>query len=338
MWIISQTARHSLPRRELRWLSLFCLLASMSVVAEGAAKQTDVEAPGKVIEKLASRRSRSPTVPFYKENILNGLPDGFRKWHPNMHPSGICDRTSHRVFMSGSAQFSKNGLKLLISKIGHSGKIYIIDLRAEPHGYVNGHEICFKDPPRNSGRRLFSPSAVDVRERSYLRRLLGGSVKEVATERQLVERLGLSYVRIPVEDYRYPTDSQVDRFVSIVGKLQQRSWLHFHCKAGKGRTTLFMTMYDMMHHAKRVSFDAFIVRHRKLFGTVHFQKGNSNNNRRGRWGNERQRFLERFYWYCSSDHRGFKKPWSKYKQHMSHRWPCGRYQCKKKYFVHNCLR
>ena len=222
--------------------------------------EADVMPPGIIAEKASSRRSHAPTISLYKENILNRLPTGFRKWHPSIHPSGVAAHSgkSHRMFMSGSGQFSEEGLKTLISKISHSGKIYIIDLRAEPHGYVNGHAIYFRASSRNKGRRAFSPSAIDAREQSYLKSLLGGyevalrphpkmkarveyiKVEQVATEKQLVESLGLGYARIPVEDYRHPTDAQVDRFVALVRKLKRRSWLHFHCKAGKGRTTLFM--------------------------------------------------------------------------------------------------
>lgn len=38
----------------------------------------------------------------------------------------------------------------------------------------------------------------------------------------------------------------IDEFIKLYKSLPKDAWLHFHCEAGKGRTTTFLAMYDMM--------------------------------------------------------------------------------------------
>jgi protein-tyrosine phosphatase len=284
----------------------------------------------------AQDKCTKPMISVYKENICRELPANFRKWNVQMHKDELQSRSKRKLFrlhMSGSGQFSEEGLKALITKIYHPGKICVVDLRAEPHGYVNGHAIYLKTVSRHENPLSFSPHSIDRREAAYLNALLGTyevallsnakaksrveylKVEQVATEKQLVESLGHDYIRIPVEDYRHPTDAQVERFVEFVRGLKKDAWLHFHCKAGKGRTTTFMLMYDMMHHAREIPLADFIERHWKI-GGAHLQRLGHGQGERSRWANDRKRFIENFYNYCCSDHRGFKKTWSKYKRSL----------------------
>jgi hypothetical protein len=100
----------------------------------------------------------------------------------------------------------------------------------------------------------------------------------VRSEKALVKGLGCRYARLYVTDHCRPRDSQVDTFVALVQKYYRRKlWFHLHWSplfsclfvfffknfsshGGKGRTTLFLCMYDMLVNASRgVSFDEFLV-------------------------------------------------------------------------------
>lgn len=49
-------------------------------------------------------------------------------------------------------------------------------------------------------------------------------------------------------------------FITFVNNQPENSWLHFHCKAGIGRTTTFMIMYDIMKNCNDVSLYDIITR------------------------------------------------------------------------------
>jgi hypothetical protein len=91
------------------------------------------------------------------------------------------------------------------------------------------------------------------------------TVNHASTERDIVEGDGAAYVRLTVTDHARPLDEAVDRFILAVRALPENGWAHFHCEAGRGRTTTFMVLYDMLRNATRVSLDD-IVRRQQLLG------------------------------------------------------------------------
>jgi protein-tyrosine phosphatase len=90
-------------------------------------------------------------------------------------------------------------------------------------------------------------------------------VEHASTERELVETNRAAYVRLTVTDHARPLDEEVDRFILAVRTLPENGWAHFHCEAGRGRTTTFLVMYDMLRNATQVSLDD-IVRRQRLIG------------------------------------------------------------------------
>ena len=95
------------------------------------------------------------------------------------------------------------------------------------------------------------------------------------TEQDCVKALGAKYKRFLVTDNNRPEDSDVDEFVKFVRKLQkkekhkkQKCWLHFHCLAGMGRTTTFMSLYEMMVTASSdmLPLDEILARQHKAGG------------------------------------------------------------------------
>jgi len=63
-------------------------------------------------------------------------------------------------------------------------------------------------------------------------------------------RLTVSYLRLPVTDHCAPEDDVVRVFLEKLGNVDVETWVHFHCHGGDGRTTTFLTMYDMLNVAK----------------------------------------------------------------------------------------
>ena len=66
------------------------------------------------------------------------------------------------------------------------------------------------------------------------------------TEEEVAKSLGMNYYRITARDHLWPAPKYVDQFVGWYKTLPKDAWLHFHCAAGAGRTTVFMVMVDMM--------------------------------------------------------------------------------------------
>jgi hypothetical protein len=211
---------------------------------------------------------------------------------------------------SGSSEFSRKGLMEIKNKIPAS-RIMIVDLREESHGFINDEPVSWKGGHNDANRGLSLEEIInDEQWRLKEARKHDPSIKRAYTEEELCRELGLDYVRVPVTDFSRPSDSQVDRFVAMVQTLDKDLWLHFHCKAGAGRTTTFMTMVDMMHNAWKVSRDDILQR-QFLLGGVDLLAGEKTPDA---WNASltaaRQAFIKRFYDYCRACGSGFKTSWS----------------------------
>lgn len=222
---------------------------------------------------------------------------------------------------SGSAQFSEKSLNAILKKIP-SKQITIVDLRQESHGFINGIAVSWYIERNwaNKGKTL--PEILeDERKRLqeasehyisilYLNRKIPipVMVNIVQTEAELTAMKNLGYLRIPVTDHLRPTDLDVDLFINFVKSFPKDSlWLHFHCAAGEGRTTTFLSMYDMMRNAAKVKLqDIFLRQH--LLGGINFLNENSQDWRK-KYFDERKQFLRQFYVYCQQNPL-FEKSWS----------------------------
>ena len=173
--------------------------------------------------------------------------------------------------ISGSEQFTVFNLPLLKENIGNKFNIVDIDLREESHGFINGFAISFANS-NNSANKGLSYNEVINKENEDLSSIKLGEPlifynnnkeiipKTVQTEKQVTNAEDISYFRIPVTDGGLPNEDMVNRFVSFVSELPENTWLHFHCKAGIGRTTTFMIMYDIIKNCNNVSLDDIIAR------------------------------------------------------------------------------
>lgn len=192
------------------------------------------------------------------------------------------------LFISGSAAPTLGNM-IWLRKTRGTHPVYIIDLRQETHLYINGLPISlfYKRDEINWGKtsvvinetesvwaKYFLKS--EVVQINTLGKPLAGfkvpiepvtiPVKEVYTEQEAAQKAGVAYLRIEVPDYHPPTTTQVDQFLTTLKAIPPDAWLHVHCAAGNGRTTMFMVMRDILANAKYVHLEDIITRHAKLGG------------------------------------------------------------------------
>lgn len=203
--------------------------------------------------------------------------------------------------ISGSGQFALYNIQQIKDLAGYDGTILIIDLRLESHGFINTLPVAWKGNA-NLGK---SVDEVLLDEIEHLHHhLITQQVEDypvyfVASERESAIDNGFEYERLPVQDHSHPTDSIVDNFLNVL-KAHPEYWIHVHCAVGRGRTTLFMAMYDMYYNAKDVSFDDILERQKAIGGQdlKKYLKTPHANAKKQKLYLGRLAFLERFYQFC----------------------------------------
>ena len=140
-------------------------------------------------------------------------------------------------------------------------------------------------------------------------------VDEVANEETVVLRNGAQYIQFPVSDHLRPTDKVIDKFITFVKNLPDEVWLHFHCSAGKGRTTTFLAMYDMMKNATNATVDE-IVNRQQSYGGMNLFKEYDEDDWRIIHFEDRVSFINNFYQYCI-ENPDFDLSWSEWEEKRS---------------------
>lgn len=235
----------------------------------------------------------------------------------------IHDVTLAALHASGSGQFSQLSLQELLNKIP-SRNFLIIDLRQESHGFVNGVAVswmggrnwanldktAFEIKADEQGRleSLLKQGSALMHTKKLPHKVFGILVNDVMTEETLANMMGIEYIRIPVTDHLRPSDHIIDGFISLVRDLPESTWIHFHCGAGKGRTTAFLVMYDMLRNAKSVPFEDLLKRHAHI-GGKDFTEPEEKTSWKYPFDAERFIFLKEFYKYCQEVDLG-KEAWS----------------------------
>lgn len=275
---------------------------------------------------------------LYKEPLLvmdmsnaARLPKNFRTTNDNIH--GDVNRTGLKdLHIAGGSQFSKLSFKKILNRLDEK-KITIIDLRQESHGFLNSNAISWYAPNDaiNAGKTiqvieadqtqllddLNKQDIVDVfniasKKNGYIAKARAKQyvVHQVMNEDQFAESAKQNYARIYVQDTYAPTNDEVDRFLEIVKAVPKDQWIYFHCRAGVGRTTTFMAMDDMLHNAKKVSFNDIIKRQHVLGGKDLEEPAKSD--LKVKRTQERLAFLEKFYQYAKENTDNFATTWSQW--------------------------
>ncbi|WP_374029899.1 tyrosine-protein phosphatase [Bdellovibrio bacteriovorus] len=227
-------------------------------------------------------------------------------------------RKNDELKMSGSAMFGPKALKVIAKPTKKNKSIlYIFDLRQESHGLINDIPVTWQADRDWANADLNHDEAVR-RERRLLgdlrvgERIAGQEIKSIETEESMVRSSGHQYVRLTVTDHVRPVDSEVDRFIEAVQALPENSWIHFHCRAGKGRTTTFMVLYEMLLRAKYSEFDEIINKNTKLSNDYDVIAVGDPKEWKYPYQKERADFVRNFYEYAKAHPRGEGMTWSEW--------------------------
>ena len=167
--------------------------------------------------------------------------------------------------ISGSVQFSVSQFRTLaddLRRLADGRQIVIVDLRAESHCFLNGVPVSWQEM-NNWGNLFLTLDEIEADEAERFEPLLGQTVQvsgtlpssepseitvtSVMSEKELVESEGFTYLRIDCSDHSFPTPAEIDAFIDFVKSVDtDDTWFHFHCGGGKGRTGVFMMLYDKM--------------------------------------------------------------------------------------------
>lgn len=202
-----------------------------------------------------------------------------------------------KMYLSGSSRLSDKEMQVVLPWLKeHAGDmpIYILDLRQETHGYVNGNHVSWYGYINwsNIGRRredimheedslfhsLRGKTIVAGKISSSNNYIMSNaqyikvSVDSAWTEKEMVEHYGLRYLRLTALDHVFPCDYVIDQFLDIYRSLPERAWVHMHCQAGRGRTTLWMSFFDMLRNPDLPMKD-ILYRQTQLGGTSLYYQG-----------------------------------------------------------------
>lgn len=222
----------------------------------------------------------------------------------------------NKLKASGSAQFSEQGFLALLDNLPvNEFNVLIVDLREESHGFINGSAVTWRGE-NDWGNIHKSDEEIIEDEHDRLNTALNQKlvsiqndknnpfdrttyeVKNILTEYEFVASFGIDYYRLTLTDHIRPTDVDVDTFIEFMKSLPKDTWVHFHCAAGKGRTSTFLTMLDMLHNAKTVSLSDIFTR-QALLGGKNFQEMPDSNKWNYFYCLDRIEFLRDFYRFCS---------------------------------------
>ncbi|MFA6851140.1 MAG: protein tyrosine phosphatase [Selenomonadaceae bacterium] len=189
---------------------------------------------------------------------------------------------------SGSAQMSAGEMRVLVGNLAArtTGDVYIVDLRQEQHGYLDGNAASFYGK-RNWGNIGKTREEIIRAEKAAMAAMPGEqidlykldqgkkpvkpaemefTVENAQTEKEVAAEAGAKYFRITSTDHIWTVPENIDRFISFYKTLPKGAWLHFHCEAGKGRTTTYMVVYDILRNGATVSLEDITAREYRIGG------------------------------------------------------------------------
>jgi len=214
-----------------------------------------------------------------------------------------------------------------------SGPITVFDLRQEDHLFVNGEPISWMATNNwaNVGKSnekviagectraaaLKPGTQLDLADDRVKKGTSGAAATEhititqVQTEAEVVTKAGAAYVRLTVTDHARPLNEEVDRFILAIRAMPANGWAHFHCRAGKGRTTTFLALYDMLRNASHVGLEDIVNRQSLLVGDYNLL---SKEKEPAGWkagiAADRADFVRAFYQYSRANPNGHPQLWS----------------------------
>ena len=226
----------------------------------------------------------------------------------------------NKLNISGSAEFTKLSLEALKRNIDSDFPITVVDLRAEPHGFINGNAVNWlvNTEEIDENHKISLEQVTEIENKLLASIPLNKSISLLKTkndnkinliptlvknEINLTKSANLNYFRIPVIDNKRPTDDMVDRFITFINDLPKDYWIHFHCDMGDGRTTTFMSMFDIMRNSNNIEFNN-ILKRQAILGNINLDIFDERE--------PRLLFLKNFYQYTRDNKDNFKTLWSEW--------------------------
>ena len=269
-----------------------CLCLSITII-------TNASLNFEKTQNSSENPSKSSTIIRRDNNNKNPLPNRFR----NLKDLNI----------SGSAQFNPSQLKNIIKTIDNRD-LFIVDLRQESHGFINELPINFYNSESLLNKGFTTKETMEAEKKDLASIKIGSEVNisnkdgkiidtikadKVFSEETLVNENNIFYKRLAVRDGGIPTIEVTDEFVEFIKSKPSNSHLHFHCKQGQGRTTTFMSLYQMMYNKDKLPLDEILKKQLDAGGIVLTDSST------------RAAFLESFYKYTLENmDSNFKVPYS----------------------------
>lgn len=271
-------------------------------------------------------------VLIYDPVPTHTLPPRFRTMHdrlPHNLAQGPSLRGLRSLRASGSGQFSAEGLMLIKHRLKR--KFMVVDLREESHVFVNSSPASWRGPYNISNKGqgafeienkekercqalkqeqktiIFKTAYMHKHKKNVrLRQVLHVAIHKIYTESGLCGHFHSHYVRIPITDNYPPRSEEIDLFIDLVNWVHSdKLWMHIHCLAGQGRTTMLLCMYDMLINTGKVSLHDIIRRQYSIGGDdLRFDYDPAG----------RLSFLKDFYDFCVDRQQGLATTWQEWKE------------------------
>ena len=241
------------------------------------------------------------------------------------------------LWMSGSAVPTQHNFTAIMKNIkavagSKLTQVIDLDLRQEDHGYLNGAPITLATTTNWINVGKTHEEAV-ASEQTWLQSLSQSNIiddvltsdefkqgdfddgkdviiKTIDSEETLASQSGYQYHRLTVTDHLSPEPMEVDNFVALVRQLPQGTWIHMHCRGGKGRTTTFLAMYDMLQNADKVSLDDIIGRQASVEPFYNLYDVDDSDPGKKQGFEDRVAFLKAFYQFAQDNKHGYTGSWS----------------------------
>ena len=194
----------------------------------------------------------------------------------NKLPRNFRDLNLYNLKAIASAQFSENEL-IFIKKKFFNKKITIVDLRRENHFFINGIPVSILNENIDSIEiqnidLFYQNQLTEIKKHSKISiKLENGDYKEILikkllSEEELVKNHGFNYKRFPIKDYNFPNKDIFDDIVEFLLNLKSEDLIYVHCAGGKGRSTIFLSIYDIVINSKQTSLAEIFLRQHKIGG------------------------------------------------------------------------
>lgn len=216
--------------------------------------------------------------------------------------------------ISGGPYINFSDLKGKLSKFHINNNIIIVDSLLDNNncGYYNDISTTY-----------FAYERPDTDVRHILRRLIYTGTSEILKDKiipesEMAKKHGFGYINIKIESKLVSVDENVDKFVDFVDSLPKDAWVHFHCRLGKGRTSIMLNLFDIMKNAPSVPLNDIVRRQyllgsRDLFDTKVWL---TNSTYSLKALTNRKKFVEDFYAFICQRKNGGIQKWSDWRKQM----------------------